>query len=91
MEGNQKLILTHLADSQSEQPASQMGIFMRNIVLFSSTLLQILYSGIFLGDAENLLSFLADQILMVRQYSERNVYINIYFSCNYIIFLIINL
>lgn len=71
MKGNQKLILTHLADSQSEQPASQLGIFMRNIVLFSSTLLQILYSGIFLGDAENLLSFLADQIVMVRQYSKK--------------------
>lgn len=82
MGGNQKLLLTHLADSQSEQPASQMGIFMRNIVLFSSTLLQILYSGIFLGDAENLLSFLADQIVMVRQYSESNLYINIYFSYN---------
>lgn len=78
MKGNQKLILTHLADSQSEQPASQMGIFMRNIVLFSSSLLRILYSGIFLGDAENLLSFLADQIVMVRQYSQRNVYIHLF-------------
>lgn len=78
MKGNQKLILMHLADSQSEQPASQMGIFMRNIVLFSSTLLQILYSGIFLGDAENLLSFLADQIVMVRQYSQRNLYIHFF-------------
>lgn len=62
-----KHVLTHLADSQSDQTASQMGIFMRNIVLFSSTLLQILYNGIFVGDAENLLSFLADQIVMVRQ------------------------
>lgn len=56
-----------LADSQSEQPASQVGIFMGNIVLFSWTLLQILYSGTFLGDAENLLSFLSDQIVMVRR------------------------
>lgn len=56
-----------LADSQSEQPAGQMGIFMRNIVLFSLTLLRILYSGTFLGDAENLLSFLSDQIVMVRE------------------------
>lgn len=66
MKENKKHFLTHLADSQSDQ-TSQMGIFMRNIVLFSSTLLQILYSGIFLGDTDNLLSFLADQIVMVRQ------------------------
>ncbi|XP_011601683.2 WD repeat- and FYVE domain-containing protein 4 isoform X2 [Takifugu rubripes] len=70
---------THLKphDSQSEQPASQMGIFMRNIVLFSSSLLRILYSGIFLGDAENLLSFLADQIVMALEkgqtYKEKTV------------------
>lgn len=55
-----------LADSQNEHPAGQMGIFMGNIVLFSSTLLKILYSGTFLGDAENLLNFLSDQIVMVR-------------------------
>lgn len=62
-----KPVLMDPADSQSEQPAGQMGRFMGNIVLFSSTLLKILYSGTFLGDAENLLSFLSDQIVMVRQ------------------------
>lgn len=62
-----KPVLMDLADSQSEQPAGQMGIFMGNIVLFSWTLLQILYSGTFLGDAEKLLSFLSDQIVMVRE------------------------
>lgn len=62
-----KPVLMDLADSQSEQPAGQMGIFMGNIVLFSWTLLQILYSGTFLGDTEKLLSFLSDQIVMVRE------------------------
>lgn len=62
-----KPLLMDLADSQSEQPAGQMGIFMGNIVLFSWTLLQMLYSGTFLRDAEKLLSFLSDQIVMVRE------------------------
>lgn len=61
-----KPVLMDLADSQSEQPAGQMGKFIGNIVLFSSTLLQMLYSETFLGDVENLLSFLSDQIVMVR-------------------------
>lgn len=55
-----------LADSQSEQPAGQMEKFIGNIVLFSSTLLQMLYSGTFLGEVEKMLSFLSDQIVMVR-------------------------
>lgn len=44
-----------------------MGTFMENMVLFSKTLLQKLYSGTFLGDAESLLNFLADQIIVVRE------------------------
>lgn len=54
-------------DCQSERPEGQMGTVMENMVLFSTTLLQKLYSGTFLGDNENLLNFLADQIGVVRQ------------------------
>lgn len=64
-----------LADSQSEQPGGQMGTFMGNIVLFSSTLLEVLYSGTFLGDAENLLIFISDQIVMVRQHHRKTLFI----------------
>lgn len=44
-----------------------MGTFMENIVLFSTALLQKLYSGMLSADAEILLNFLADQIVVVRQ------------------------
>lgn len=59
--------LFHCTDCQSERPDGQMGTFMENMVLFSKTLLQKLYSGTFLGDAESLLNFLADQIVVVRE------------------------
>ncbi|XP_041803075.1 WD repeat- and FYVE domain-containing protein 4 isoform X2 [Chelmon rostratus] len=57
---------THLntQDGQSERPEGQMGTLMENVVLFSKTLLQRLYSGTFLGDSESLLNFLADQIVV---------------------------
>ncbi|XP_076599423.1 WD repeat- and FYVE domain-containing protein 4 isoform X1 [Chaetodon auriga] len=57
---------THLnsKDWQSERPEGQMGTLMENVVLFSKTLLQKLYSGTFLGDPETLLNFLADQIVV---------------------------
>ncbi|XP_045926188.1 WD repeat- and FYVE domain-containing protein 4 isoform X1 [Micropterus dolomieu] len=57
---------THLnsQDSKCESPDGQMGTFMENVVLFSKTLLQKLYSGTFLVDSENLLNFLADQIVV---------------------------
>lgn len=48
-----------------------MGTVMENMVLFTTTLLQKLYSGTFLGDNENLLNFLADQIGTVRQATAR--------------------
>nr|XP_046257722.1 WD repeat- and FYVE domain-containing protein 4 isoform X2 [Scatophagus argus] len=55
---------THLSSQvQSENPDGQMGTLMENVVLFSKTLLQKLYTGMFLGDSENLLNFLADQIV----------------------------
>lgn len=55
------------SDCQTERPEGQMGTLMENMVLFSATLLQKLYSGTFLGDAESLLNFLADQIVVVRR------------------------
>ena len=51
---------------QSESPEGQMGTLMENVLLFSKMLLQKLYSGMFLGDPESLLNFLADQIVVVR-------------------------
>ncbi|KAG7513031.1 WD repeat-and FYVE domain-containing protein 4 [Solea senegalensis] len=56
---------THLSSQDSNQrPEGQMGMLMENVVLFCKTLLQKLYSGTFLGDSENLLNFLADQIVV---------------------------
>lgn len=55
------------SDCQSERPEGQMGTLMENMMLFSATLLQKLYSGTFFGDAEILLNFLADQIGVVRR------------------------
>ncbi|XP_030297212.1 WD repeat- and FYVE domain-containing protein 4 isoform X1 [Sparus aurata] len=57
---------THLnsQDCQSEKPEGQMGTLMENVVLFSRTVLQKLYSGTIVGDSENLLNFLADQIVV---------------------------
>lgn len=66
-------LLFYLLDSKCESPDGQMGTFMENVVLFSKTLLQKLYSGTFLVDSENLLNFLADQIVVVRQ-TQRDTY-----------------
>lgn len=57
----------YLSDCSSERPEGQMGTLMENVVLFSRTLLQKLYSGTFLGDPDSLLNFLADQIVSVRR------------------------
>uniref|UniRef100_A0A3P8TDE6 Alfy-like armadillo-like repeat domain-containing protein n=1 Tax=Amphiprion percula TaxID=161767 RepID=A0A3P8TDE6_AMPPE len=53
--------------SENLRPEGQMCMLMENVVLFSKTLLQKLYSGTFLGDSESLLNFLADQIVVVRR------------------------
>uniref|UniRef100_A0A3Q1F0J1 Alfy-like armadillo-like repeat domain-containing protein n=1 Tax=Acanthochromis polyacanthus TaxID=80966 RepID=A0A3Q1F0J1_9TELE len=53
--------------SENPRPEGQMGMLMENVVLFSKALLQKLYSGTFLGDSKNLLNFLGDQIVVVRQ------------------------
>ncbi|XP_028278514.1 WD repeat- and FYVE domain-containing protein 4 isoform X2 [Parambassis ranga] len=57
---------THLSsqDCKSQRPEGQICTLMENVVLFSKTLLQKLYSGTFLADSQNLLNFLADQIIV---------------------------
>ncbi|XP_023139483.2 WD repeat- and FYVE domain-containing protein 4 isoform X3 [Amphiprion ocellaris] len=55
---------THLISQENLRPEGQMCMLMENVVLFSKTLLQKLYSGTFLGDSESLLNFLADQIVV---------------------------
>ncbi|XP_078129346.1 WD repeat- and FYVE domain-containing protein 4 isoform X3 [Sander vitreus] len=57
---------THLnsQDCKSQTPEGQMGTLMENVVLFSKTLQQKLYSGTFLGDSGSLINFLADQIVV---------------------------
>lgn len=59
--------LTDLPDCQGDRPEGQMATVMENMVLFTTTLLQRLYGGTFLGDNEKLLNFLADQIGTVRE------------------------
>lgn len=61
------LILSFLSDCKSETPEGQMGLMMENVVLFSQTLQQKLYSGAFLVDSQSLINFFADQIVGVRQ------------------------
>ncbi|KAA8583834.1 hypothetical protein FQN60_015042 [Etheostoma spectabile] len=57
---------THLnsQDCKSQTPEGQMGTLMENVVLFSKTLQQKLYSGTFLGDSGSLINFLGDQIVV---------------------------
>ena len=47
-------------------PDKTMAVLMENMVLFGKTLVQKLYGGMFLGEPQNLLNFLADQIVVVR-------------------------
>eukprot|EP00063_Salmo_salar_P079374 XP_014054209.1 PREDICTED: WD repeat- and FYVE domain-containing protein 4 isoform X3 [Salmo salar] len=58
---------THLTtqESNSQRPEGQMATLMENMVLFSQKFLEKLYSGMFLVEPENLLTFLADQIVVV--------------------------
>ncbi|XP_068423686.1 WD repeat- and FYVE domain-containing protein 4 isoform X1 [Clinocottus analis] len=57
---------THLIsqDSKSQTPEGQMGTLMENVVFLSKTLQEKLYSGVFLGNSESLMNFLADQIVV---------------------------
>ncbi|XP_071336839.1 WD repeat- and FYVE domain-containing protein 4 isoform X2 [Trachinotus anak] len=75
---------THLITQGSNQrPEGQMGTLMENVVLFSKTLLQELYSGTFLGDSESLLNFLADQIVVVLEkgQTQKEKIVSALYSC----------
>uniref|UniRef100_UPI003AAAFB81 WD repeat- and FYVE domain-containing protein 4 n=1 Tax=Centroberyx gerrardi TaxID=166262 RepID=UPI003AAAFB81 len=76
---------THLnsQDSKSQRPEGQMATLMENMVLFSKTLLQKLYSGMFLGDSESLLTFLADQIVVALEkgQSQKEMTVSALYSC----------
>ncbi|XP_033955876.1 WD repeat- and FYVE domain-containing protein 4 isoform X1 [Pseudochaenichthys georgianus] len=65
MIGHEEENNTHLNshDCKSETPEGQMGLMMENVVLFSQTLQQKLYSGAFLVDSQSLINFFADQIV----------------------------
>ncbi|XP_039994634.1 WD repeat- and FYVE domain-containing protein 4 isoform X3 [Xiphias gladius] len=75
---------THLNSQDSNQrPEGQMGMLMENVVLFSKTLLQKLYSGTFLGDSESVLNFLADQIVvtMEKGHTQKEKTVSALYSC----------
>ncbi|XP_041645058.1 WD repeat- and FYVE domain-containing protein 4 isoform X2 [Cheilinus undulatus] len=76
---------THLNshDFNSQTPEGQMSMLMENMVLFSKTLLQKLYSGIYVADPENLLNFLADQIVVALEkgQSQKEKTVSALYSC----------
>ncbi|XP_010735894.3 WD repeat- and FYVE domain-containing protein 4 isoform X3 [Larimichthys crocea] len=73
---------THLI-SQDSQSEGQMGTLMENVVLFSKTLLQKLYSGTFLADSESLLNFLTDQIVVALEkgQTQKEKMVSALYSC----------
>ncbi|KAM4607468.1 WD repeat- and FYVE domain-containing protein 4 [Polymixia lowei] len=76
---------THLnePDSGSQRPEGQMATLMENVVLFSKTLVQKLYSGMFSGDPERLLTFLTDQIVVALEkgQSQKEKMVSTLYSC----------
>ncbi|KAG7262079.1 hypothetical protein CRUP_014003 [Coryphaenoides rupestris] len=64
----------HSPEPGGQVPDRRMGVLMENVVVFGKTLVQKLHEGVFLGEPENLLNFLADQIV-VRSQSEQEVVI----------------
>lgn len=62
----QQIFLPLSSESNSQRPEGQMATLMENMVLFSQKFLEKLYSGMFLVEPKNLLTFLADQIVVVR-------------------------
>ncbi|CAJ1067579.1 WD repeat- and FYVE domain-containing protein 4 isoform X1 [Xyrichtys novacula] len=76
---------THLSsqDGKNQAPEGQMGTMMENMVLFSKTLLQKLYSETFVGDPESLLNFLADQIVVALEkgQSQKERTVSALYSC----------
>ncbi|XP_035461782.2 WD repeat- and FYVE domain-containing protein 4 isoform X3 [Scophthalmus maximus] len=75
---------THLNSQDSNQrPEGHRSTLVENVVLFSKTLLQKLYSGTFLGDSESLLNFLADQIVVALEkgQSQKEKTVSALYSC----------
>ncbi|XP_056292336.1 WD repeat- and FYVE domain-containing protein 4 isoform X5 [Pseudoliparis swirei] len=76
---------THLIsqDGKSQTPEGQMGTLMENVVFFSQTLQQKLYSGTFLGDPESLINFLADQIVVALEkgQTQKEKMVSALYSC----------
>ncbi|XP_042357670.1 WD repeat- and FYVE domain-containing protein 4 isoform X2 [Plectropomus leopardus] len=76
---------THLTSQDcSQTPERQMGTLMENVVFFSKTLLQKLYSGTFLGDSESLINFLADQIVVALEkgQTQKEKTVSALYSCS---------
>ncbi|XP_041734876.1 WD repeat- and FYVE domain-containing protein 4 [Coregonus clupeaformis] len=78
---------THLntQESNSQRPEGQMATLMENMVFFSQKCLEKLYSGMFLVEPESLLTFLADQIVVVLEKSlsqKENTVSSLYTSTN---------
>ncbi|XP_056147480.1 WD repeat- and FYVE domain-containing protein 4 [Lampris incognitus] len=76
---------THLSShgAKSQKPHGQTATLMENVVLFSKTLLHKLYSGMYSGDPEHLLTFLADQIVVAleRGQAQREKTVSALYSC----------
>uniref|UniRef100_A0A3B4B9E8 Alfy-like armadillo-like repeat domain-containing protein n=1 Tax=Periophthalmus magnuspinnatus TaxID=409849 RepID=A0A3B4B9E8_9GOBI len=53
-------------DPNTQMPEGHLLTLMENVVLFTKTVVQKLYSGTITGDCRSLLHFIADQIVMVR-------------------------
>ncbi|XP_028982965.1 WD repeat- and FYVE domain-containing protein 4 isoform X2 [Betta splendens] len=73
----------NFSDSKNQRPEGQRGTLMENVVFFSKSLLQKLYSGAFLGDSGSLLSFLADQIVVVLEkgQAQKEKIVSALYSC----------
>ncbi|XP_038152382.1 WD repeat- and FYVE domain-containing protein 4 [Cyprinodon tularosa] len=81
---------THLTSQDGNQrPEGEMGTLMENVVLFARILLQKLHNGIFTGDSEILLDFLADQIMVAvgKAHSQREKTVSSLYSCTNKVFL----
>ncbi|XP_026164856.1 WD repeat- and FYVE domain-containing protein 4 isoform X1 [Mastacembelus armatus] len=84
--GQEEENTTHLnlQDSKNQMPEGQMGTLMENVVFFTKTLLQKLYSGMFLGNSESLLNFLADQIVVALEkgQTQKEKTVSALYSCS---------
>ncbi|KAK0130892.1 WD repeat- and FYVE domain-containing protein 4 [Merluccius polli] len=76
---------THLYSQEpgGQMPDKTMAVLMENMVLFGKTLVQKLYGGMFLGEPQNLLNFLADQIVVALEkgQSHREKTVSALYSC----------